>query len=128
MIKKNKKKLILLSDLDPILTRFYKFKFEKLKNWKSIIAKSYPKALKQIEKEKPQIVISDIILKQGNGFKLIKKIRKSKNKKISKIPIIILTDLSQLSDSKKAKKLGATEYLIKNEVSLNDVIKKIEDL
>ncbi|EKE06180.1 MAG: hypothetical protein ACD_19C00062G0003 [uncultured bacterium] len=129
MIEKNKHKtLIIISERDPVLSRVCKYKFNKNKGWHSHIINSYSLAWKKIKKEKPQIILTDIILEGGDGFKLIKKIRRSKDKDIAKTPIIILTELSQNSDRERALDLGATEYFVKSEVSINTIIEKIKEL
>lgn len=129
MLKHKKyKTLIIISERDPVLSRVCKYKFNKNKGWHSHITSSYSLAWKKIKTEKPQIILTDIILDGGDGFRLIKKIRASKDTDNAKTPIIVLTELSQNSDRERAFHLGATEYLVKSEVSINTVIEKIRDL
>jgi len=121
-----KKVLILLSDLNPMLSRVYRNKFEAEESFKAILTPSYKEALDTIKKEKPALIVTDIILEKGNGFDLIREVRKNSDKKQAKTPIIILTDLGAESDQKKALDLGANDYLIKTELTINDAISKIK--
>lgn len=122
------KVLIVLSDLDPMLSRVYRNKLEKNSGWSALITSSYKEALDLIKKNKPKIVVSDLILEDGNGFDLLKDIRKSDDKDIAAVPVIILTELSQKNDRNLAKELGATKYLVKSDISLNQVIEEIKSV
>lgn len=123
-----KKIVILLSDADPVLSRVYKNKFSKREGWDVFISASAKDAYKQIKKEKPQIIVTDVLLGEGNGFELLEMIRTNTDKKISDLPVVILTELEQASDKTKAKKLGATKYFIKNKMTLNEVIDAVKKL
>jgi DNA-binding response OmpR family regulator len=123
-----KKIIILLTDKDPVLRTVYKNKFASEEGWQPIITDSPKDALKQIEKEKPEIIVTDIILNDGDGFELLQNIRNHQDNKINKTPFVFLTELSQKEDKEKAKNLGVTMYLVKSEISLNDAITEIKKL
>ncbi|MEJ5265171.1 MAG: two-component regulator propeller domain-containing protein [Bacteroidales bacterium] len=63
-----------------------------------------------LEKE-PDIIISDVMMPQMNGFELCEKIKT--DPRLSHIPIILLTALSNIDDKIKGYHLGADEYLTK---------------
>ncbi|MCK4540090.1 response regulator [Candidatus Parcubacteria bacterium] len=79
----------------------------------------------KIIKEKPDLVLLDIIMPGMEGFAILKETRANKNRAIAKIPIIMLSNLGQESDIKKATELGATDYLIKAHFTIDDIIDKI---
>ena len=74
-------------------------------------------------KEKPDLILLDIILPKMDGFEVLKKLKE----KDSQIPIIILTNLSDINDIQKALDLGATTYLVKADFHLSDVLKKVKE-
>lgn len=123
-----KQVVILLSDADPVLSRVYKNKFSKTEGWNVHITNDHIEALHIVEKEKPKVVITDIILGSGDGYALLVGIRNSPDRHVAKTPVIILTQLAQKEDKEKAKTLGATKYFIKSEISLSDVIQEIKKL
>lgn len=122
------KVIILLSDVDAVFARVCKNKFGQLEGWEPFITASYNEALSIIDEQKPTLVLTEIILQEGNGFDLLKHIRESADAAVSSIPVIILSDLSQESDKKKAADLGATEYLVKSEISLSEVISQLQSI
>ena len=84
------------------------------------IARDGLEALEAVKNEKPDILLLDIIMPNMNGYEVLKAIRK--DPKLDKLPIIVLTNLSQSSDEAEARNLGATDYLIKSNVSLKELI------
>ncbi len=83
------------------------------------------RGLEIARKEKPDLILLDIILPKMDGFEVLKKLKEDEN--VSEIPIIILTNLSDASDIQKTLDLGATTYLVKADFHLKDVLKKIEE-
>lgn len=58
-----------------------------------------------------QIIISDIEMPNMNGFELLARVRK--NEIYKKTPIIIVSSVSNKVDIERARRLGATGYLVK---------------
>jgi len=83
-------------------------------------------ALEKIGAEKPDIILLDLIMPVKNGFEVLEELQK--DEELKKIPIIILSNLGQETDIKKGKELGAADYLIKSNSSMNDVIAKIKEV
>jgi DNA-binding response OmpR family regulator len=81
-------------------------------------------ALQILETHTPDIIILDVAMPILNGFDTLQRIRNTE--KYTHIPIIILTNLNQDSDIKRGMDLGATDYLVKSNVSVDDVIARIK--
>lgn len=62
---------------------------------------------------KPDIIITDIKMPAMDGIELMKRCRESK----SQAAFIILTNLEEFSLAKQAVKYGATDYLVKIELT-----------
>ena len=82
--------------------------------------------LKMVQEEKPDLVLLDLILPKMHGFKVLEKLKN--NHATKNIPVIILTNLGQEEEEKKGKELGAADYLVKADTSLEDLIKIIEEV
>ena len=89
-----------------------------------IEAKDGEEVLKHIQEGKIDLILLDLMMPNLNGFDVLKKLKA--DKKMSKIPVIISSNLGQMSDVDKAKKLGAVDYIIKSEVSINEILRKVE--
>lgn len=83
-------------------------------------------ALAFFKKETPHLVLLDLLLPGILGFEVLKHIRATPE--LSKIPVIILTNLGQQEDVKKAKDLGATDYLVKANFTPDEIISRIREV
>ena len=79
--------------------------------------------LELIEREKPQLVLLDLMMPRINGYDVSKKIRETHSS--SSLPIIIITAKNQLSDLMKGFDSGANDYLIKP-VEKGELLSRIE--
>ena len=72
----------------------------------------------------PDIILLDLMLPgKLNGFDVLEKIKKDES--LKNLPVIVLTNLD--SEQNVAKSIGATNYLIKANVSPRQVVEKVEE-
>lgn len=81
--------------------------------------------LELAKKNKPNLILLDLILPKKDGFEVLKELKQDENTK--DIPVIILTNLEQSEDIEKTLELGATTYLVKANYDLEEVVKKIKN-
>lgn len=86
---------------------------------------SVPEALNALEREQPQVVVSDIRMPNGSGLDFLAEIKQ----KYPDIPVIIMTAYSDLESAVAAFQGGAFEYLAKpfDVDQAIDVIKRAVD-
>lgn len=118
------KKTILLVDDDPLIIRMYQNKL----THDGYEVKTSPNgegALIQVMKEKPDLILLDVMMPKMNGVEVLKALKKEA--KTSSIPVIFLTNLGDNPrDIEDAKKLGVFDYLIKSQVSLKNLSEKVK--
>ena len=68
-------------------------------------------ALDQVIKEKPDLVLLDVMMPDVDGFTVAQRIRK--NDETKDIPILMLTALSQINDKVNGFNIGVDDYLVK---------------
>lgn len=78
-------------------------------------------ALAMAVKEKPDLIISDVMMPKISGFDMLDILRSTPETRDTKV--IMMTALSQAEDKARADKLGADRYLVKSQVTLEDVTK-----
>ncbi len=83
-------------------------------------------ALANLLRQKPNLIILDLIMPKKTGFDVLEKI--SNTPELKTIPVVILSHLAQESDIEKAKQLGATAYFVKVKVSIDEVVEKVASL
>jgi signal transduction histidine kinase/ligand-binding sensor domain-containing protein/DNA-binding response OmpR family regulator len=102
-------KTILLVDDHPDI-RLYLCKH--LEEYYNIIeAASGNEAMKLVISELPDLIISDVMMPDGDGFELLKQIRE--NRETNYIPIVLLTARSEAEDKLSGLGFGANDYITK---------------
>ncbi|MFA5004099.1 MAG: response regulator [Candidatus Saccharimonadales bacterium] len=83
-------------------------------------------ALVLAKKEHPDLIISDVMMPRISGFEMLDILRNTDELKHTKI--IMLTALGQAEDQTRADNLGADRYLVKSQVTLEDIVKSAQEL
>jgi len=117
----NTQKVLLVED-DRDLIEMYETKF-KMENFEVIKAENGINALELVKREKPIIILLDIVMPELDGFQVLKSLKADPATKA--IPVILLTNLSQETDIKKGVELGAVDYLVKANFTPNEVVAKV---
>ncbi|GMQ95272.1 MAG: hypothetical protein BMS9Abin13_385 [Patescibacteria group bacterium] len=83
-------------------------------------------AFEILKEKKPQIVLLDLLLPGEDGFSILGKIRESAE--TTSLPVIVLSNLGQKEDIDKALSLGATDFMVKANFTLDEIIEKVNNL
>ncbi len=117
-------KKILIADDRPEVVELVKVTLEG-EGYQTIDASDGREALEKIGKEKPDLILLDIIMPRMDGFEVLSKVRK--DPKTKDIPVIMLTAKGQKVDKEKGGTLGAQDYIIKP-FSPSRLLRKIEEI
>jgi DNA-binding response OmpR family regulator len=115
-------KILIIED-DEFLLRMYSSKLE-MEGYEIITATDGERGLKSVIKEKPDLILLDLLLPKKDGFQVLKEVRE--NQATKEIPVIVLTNLSQKKDIDRCYSLGISDYLIKAHFIPSEVIFKIK--
>ena len=104
------KKKILVADDEPHILRVVK---DKLINagFQVIISVNGEEALQAAIREKPDLILLDVMMPKLNGFEVCRKLREDQS--FATVPIMLLTARGQEVDRKMGMEAGATEYITK---------------
>ena len=115
---------VLLVEDEPLLGNLLKQRLEK-EGFKVILNRDGAEALKTLKDFKPDLILLDIILPKVSGFEFMETIRN--DPQFQRAPIIIVSNLGQESDVTKGQSLGAVGYLVKAQVSIEEIIEKVKE-
>ena len=121
----NTKKTIVLADDEPYIAIAYRDGLERA-GFAVTVANNGQDALGAVTFIKPDIVLLDLIMPKMNGFEVLKAIKA--DPALLHIPVIVLSNLSQVTDEAEVRRLGATDFLIKSDYSLKQIIEKVESV
>ncbi|MBI2451120.1 MAG: response regulator [Parcubacteria group bacterium] len=116
-------KRILIIEDEEILLDLLQNKLEK-SGYEVMAARDGMEGLSAMEKEKPDLILLDILMPVMNGMEVLKIMHR--NKILSEIPVIILSNSGQEVEVDEAVKLGAKDYLIKAEFDPDEVLEKVK--
>jgi len=88
-----------------------------------LLARDGQEGLMMMEKEKPDLVLLDIVMPKKGGFEVLEEI--STREDLKKIPVIIISNSGQPVELERAKKLGVRDWLIKIDFDPQEVIEKV---
>lgn len=108
-VSRKKSKTILIAEDNPDIRSY--LKSELAQKYNIILCKDGKDALSRVLSDVPDIVISDIVMPEVDGFQLCKKIRRNPN--VSHIPVILLTARTLDQDKVDGMAAGADAYITK---------------
>lgn len=117
------KKILIVED-EPQMLRLLVDVLEKNK-FEALTARDGAAALNIAKKEKPDLILLDIIMPKMDGLTMLYELRKDKWGKDAKV--MILTNLSDAQSVSAALKSGVYDFLVKSDWQLKDLVKKIKD-
>lgn len=117
-------KLMLVED-DNNLREIYGARLQ-AEGYDIVSAKDGEEALALAVKEKPDLIISDVMMPKISGFDMLDILRSTTETKHTKV--IMMTALSQKEDQERGEKLGADKYLVKSQVTLEDVVRVVGEV
>ncbi|NWG27669.1 MAG: response regulator transcription factor [Ignavibacteriaceae bacterium] len=112
---------ILLVDDEPDIVEFLKYNLER-ENFNVIESFRGEEALRML-KEKPDLILLDIMMPGMNGYEVCRKIKE--NNQFKEIPVVFLTALSQENDEIKGLEAGGSDF-IKKPISPPKLIARVK--
>ncbi len=113
----SKQKVLIIED-DKFLIKLYSDTLRR-NNFEVVDAATGEEGFHKAQKEIPDLIILDLVLPRKSGFEVLSDLKL--NEKTKNIPVIILSNLGQESDIRRGEELGAANYLVKSDFSVNNL-------
>jgi len=115
------KKILVVEDEKP-LSEAIKFKLER-QGITALISNSAEEAMDILKKESVDLIWLDLKLPKINGIEFLKIIRDNPDWKDKKVIIVSASGSDEMKE--RAKAMGILDYIVKNEMKLDDIIKNV---
>ena len=115
--------LVLVVEDEHFLSDIYEHQLKK-EGFQVLVAHNGEEALAFMKKQKPQVILLDLVMPKMNGFEFLEHLSKEPSWK--NIPVIVLSNLGQDRDREFCEKLGVRCHLIKIRVSTTEVIEEVK--
>lgn len=114
---------ILIVEDDPLIVKIYTTRLT-ADGYQVLSADNGEQGLALAEKEIPDLIILDIMMPKMDGFGVLEKLRV--NEQMKSKPILIYSNLAQEEEMLRAKKMGATEFIVKANLTPTEMVAKIK--
>lgn len=115
--------LVCIVEDDEFLQKLYQLSCEEA-DINAVFADNKGDLDKILAEKKPAVILLDLILPDTDGFTVLTELKA--NKSTAGIPVVILSNLAQDEDRERAKQLGAADYLVKADLSFDQIVEVIE--
>ena len=113
---------ILVVEDDQFLSAAYKLKLEK-EEFTVSLAQDGQEALDMLQTLTPDLILLDLVMPIKDGFAVLSDLKESE--KLRDIPVIIASNLGQDEEIKRGIAMGAVDYIVKSNTSLEEIVQKI---
>jgi len=120
MKNKISKKILIVED-DVTLSDSLKDKFESEK-FDVLVAQNGEEGLEIVKKEKPDLVLIDILLPKMDGISMAKEIHELNIGTL----MMFLTNLNDANHISEAVSVDVTDYLVKSDWNINDIVTRVK--
>lgn len=116
-------KILIIED-DPSITKVIATRLKR-ENYELLVAVDGEEGQRRAKSEKPDLVLLDLMLPKVDGFEVLRELKAAPETKDA--PVIVLSNLGQSKDIEEAMRLGAVDYLIKTDFSINQIVDKVKE-
>ena len=116
---------ILLVEDDNNLREIFEMRLQ-AEGYVTITASDGEEALVVAMKEKPDLIIADVMMPKLSGFEMLETLRAAPDMK--DVKVIMMTALGQAEDRVRGENLGVVKYLVKSQVTLEDFVRVVRDV
>ena len=117
-------KIMLVED-DQSLREIYSIRLT-AEGYEIVVAGDGEEALATAVKEKPDLIIADVMMPKISGFDMLDILRSTPETK--DVKVIMMTALSSEDQRERGESLGADRYLVKSQVGIEDVINVVHEV
>lgn len=114
---------ILLVEDDPLILKIFTTRLN-ADGYQVVTAENGQDGLDRAFSEKPDVIVLDIMMPKVDGFGVLEKLRNSEPTR--QIPILVYSNLWQEEEVARAKQMGATEFIVKANISPTEMVNKIK--
>jgi len=117
------KKILIVED-EKILAEMYRNKFIEA-GFEVSSTFEAEEGLKLAKKEKPDLIVLDILLPRENGVYFLTELKN--DLEISSIPVVVFSNFDDPETKRTALRLGVKDYLIKTNYTPKEIVAKIKN-
>ena len=115
-------KILFIED-DPLIIKIYTTRLT-ADGYQVLSAENGADGITLAEKELPDLIVLDIMMPKVDGFGVLQKLRS--HPQLKDKPILVYSNLAQEEELNRARQLGATEFIVKANLTPTEMVAKIK--
>ncbi len=119
-----KKKILIIEDDSMLLSALLEWFSDE--DYEVRGSASVEDAFAKIEEEKPDVILTDLVMGNLDGFEVLKTIKETP--RLSDIQIIVISNSGEDKDIERAVALGAKDFIPKSDLSLKEIVKRVNKI
>lgn len=116
---------VLLVEDDNNLREIFEMRLQ-ADGFQTLTASDGEEALVVAMREKPDLIVADVMMPKLSGFEMLETLRASPE--MRSVKVVMMTALGQAEDQARGEKLGVLKYLVKSQVTLEDFARVISEI
>ncbi|MBI2589377.1 response regulator [Candidatus Saccharibacteria bacterium] len=116
---------ILLVEDDNNLREIFEMRLQ-AEGFSTVVASDGEEALVVALREKPDLIIADVMMPKMSGFEMLETLRATPD--MNKVKVVVMTALGQAEDRTRGEALGVVKYLVKSQVTLEDFVRVVKEV
>ncbi len=113
---------ILIAEDDRFIAQVYLTKLS-LEGFETVLVSDGRDVIPHMIKDKPDLLLLDLMMPGKSGFDVLRDLQR--DPELKKIPVLVITALAQSKERELGLSLGAKDYIIKSDHSIQEIIAKI---
>ena len=81
-------------------------------------------AFQKMTEVKPDLILTDLVMANMSGFDVLKYVKQ--NAHLSDVPVLIVSNSAQDGDVEKAMSMGARDFMVKSDHSLEEIVNRVK--
>ena len=123
-MESSKNKILLITEDEPALRYVLRDKLSNI-GFKVFEAADGEEGLAVALKERPDLILLDLLMPKMEGISMLKKLREDEWGK--KVKVLVLTNLEDTNKISEAIEHGAEEYLVKSDWTIESIVSKVRE-
>ncbi len=116
-------KYILIAEDDRFYAHIYETKLTR-EGFEIKIVSNGEEVLAAAKERQPNLIVMDLLMPVKDGFDALRDLKADET--LKDIPVIVVSNLGQDEDMQQALKLGAADYFIKANLSIEEMVEKVK--
>lgn len=121
------KKVLIIED-DKIFSKVLRDSLKEVGGEECEVLNAYDgeEGLEKAQTEKPDLIISDLMMPKVDGMEFLKKLKE--DVELARTPVLVTTQVPDMEKIGEATALGVKGYIVKSDFSLDEIVEKVEDI